>query len=57
MPHTVSAIELTDLVVRVFRRHGVSADIAGPVAETVVAAERDGALSHGLLRCQVTSRP
>src|SRR6267378_4158302 len=50
MPHTVSAIELTDLVVRVFRRHGVSADNAGPVAETVVAAERDGALSHGLLR-------
>jgi delta1-piperideine-2-carboxylate reductase len=50
MPHTVSAVELTDLVVRVFRRHGVSADNAGPVAETVVAAERDGALSHGLLR-------
>jgi|SRR5271155_530134 len=50
MPHTVSAVELNDLVVRVFRRHGVPADNAGPVAETVVAAERDGALSHGLLR-------
>jgi delta1-piperideine-2-carboxylate reductase len=41
---------MTDLVVRVFLRHGVSADNAGPVAETVVAAERDGAASHGLLR-------
>ena len=50
MPQTVSVGELTDLVVRVFLRHGVSADNAGPVAETVVAAERDGAASHGLLR-------
>jgi delta1-piperideine-2-carboxylate reductase len=50
MPQTVSVGELTGLVVRVFLRHGVSADNAGPVAETVVAAERDGAASHGLLR-------
>jgi delta1-piperideine-2-carboxylate reductase len=50
MPQTVSVGELTDLVVRVFLRHGVSADNAEPVAETVVAAERDGAASHGLLR-------
>jgi delta1-piperideine-2-carboxylate reductase len=50
MKRTVSVDELTDLVVRVFLRHGVSAENAGPVAETVVAAERDGALSHGLLR-------
>jgi delta1-piperideine-2-carboxylate reductase len=50
MPHTVSVGELTDLVVRVFLRHGVSQENAGPVAETVVAAERDGAASHGLLR-------
>src|SRR5437764_4411371 len=50
MPQTVSVDELTDLVVRVFRRHGVSAQNAGPVTETVVAAERDGAVSHGLLR-------
>ncbi|HJU16915.1 MAG TPA: Ldh family oxidoreductase [Stellaceae bacterium] len=50
MSQTVSIGELTDLVVRVFRRHGVSGENAGPVAETVVAAERDGALSHGLLR-------
>ena len=47
MPQTVSVGELTDLVVRVFLRHGVSGENAGPVAETVVAAERDGAVSHG----------
>jgi delta1-piperideine-2-carboxylate reductase len=50
MTQTVSVGELTDLVVRVLRRHGVSQENAGPVSETVVAAERDGALSHGLLR-------
>ena len=50
MPQPVSVGELTDLVVRVFLRHGVSGENAGPVAETVVAAERDGAASHGLLR-------
>ena len=50
MPQTVSVRELTDLVVRVFLRHGVSAENAGPVAETVVAAERDGAACQGLLR-------
>src|SRR5690349_2269646 len=50
MPHTVSVAELTDIVLRIFLRHGVAADNAGPVAETVVAAERDGAASHGLLR-------
>jgi LDH2 family malate/lactate/ureidoglycolate dehydrogenase len=41
MPRSVSVAEMTDLVVRVFRRHGVSAENAGPFAETVVAAERD----------------
>jgi delta1-piperideine-2-carboxylate reductase len=50
MPQTVSVAELTDLVIRVFRRHGLSAANAGPLAEAVVAAERDGTLSHGLLR-------
>src|SRR5215213_102858 len=50
MPRTVSAGELTDLVVRVFRRHGVSAENAGPIAETVGAAEREGTVSLGLLR-------
>src|SRR5579872_3462591 len=50
MPEIVSVGELTDLVVRVFIRHGVDLENATPVAETVVAAERDGARSHGLLR-------
>jgi len=50
MPLTVSVVELADLVTRVLLRHGVSAENAGPVAETIVAAERDGAASHGLLR-------
>src|SRR5215468_12107122 len=50
MPQTVTVGELRGLVVRVFLRHGVSAENTGPVAETVVAAERDGAASHGLLR-------
>jgi delta1-piperideine-2-carboxylate reductase len=45
MPQTVSVGELTGLVVRVFLGHGVSAENAGPVAETVVAAERDGAVA------------
>jgi hypothetical protein len=35
MPQTVSVGELTDLVVRVLLRHGVSGENAGPVAETV----------------------
>src|SRR5918998_5539471 len=50
MSQTVSVDELSDLVIRVFLRHGVSAENAGPIAETVVAAERDGTASHGLLR-------
>jgi delta1-piperideine-2-carboxylate reductase len=50
VPQPISIGELTDLVVRVFLRHGVMRENAGPVAETVVAAERDGAASHGLLR-------
>lgn len=50
VPNTVSVPELTDTVLRIFVRHGVTPDNAAPVAETVVAAERDGALSHGLLR-------
>src|SRR5215207_4462538 len=50
MPHAVSVSELTDLVARIFVRHGVSEDNVPPLAATVVAAERDGSLSHGLLR-------
>jgi LDH2 family malate/lactate/ureidoglycolate dehydrogenase len=50
MPQTVSVNELTDIVARIFVRHGLSQDNVAPVAETVAAAERDGSLSHGLLR-------
>jgi delta1-piperideine-2-carboxylate reductase len=50
MPQTVSVSELADIVARIFVRHGVSQDNAIPPAGTVVAAERDGSLSHGLLR-------
>jgi LDH2 family malate/lactate/ureidoglycolate dehydrogenase len=57
MPQTVSAGELTALVVRVLSRHGVSQDNAGPVADTIVAAERDGTASHGLLRRPDVSQP
>ena len=49
-PKFVSIDELTELVAQVLIRHGVRPDNAGPVAEAVVAAERDGGLSHGLLR-------
>jgi delta1-piperideine-2-carboxylate reductase len=50
MPHTVSVVELTDIVAHIFVRHGVSEHNAAPLVETVVAAERDGSVSHGLLR-------
>ena len=50
MSQTVSIGELTDIVCRILVRHGVRQDNAAPVAETVVAAERDGCASHGLLR-------
>jgi delta1-piperideine-2-carboxylate reductase len=50
MPQTVSVSELTDIVARIFIHHGASEDNAAPLAETVVAAERDGSPSHGLLR-------
>ena len=50
MQPSVSVDELTDLVTRVLVRHGMSPDNVAPVAGTVVAAERDGSASHGLLR-------
>jgi delta1-piperideine-2-carboxylate reductase len=49
-PQTVSVDALLDIVARVLLRHGVSARNVAPVAETIVAAERDGSASHGLLR-------
>src|SRR5882724_3013698 len=50
MPNIVSVPQLTELVTRVFVRHGVRPGNATTVAETVAAAERDGSASHGLLR-------
>jgi delta1-piperideine-2-carboxylate reductase len=50
MAQTVSVDELTEIVSRILVGHGVRPDNATPVAETVAAAERDGAASHGLLR-------
>jgi len=41
---------LTELVSLVLARHGLSEGSAGVVARTIVAAERDGSRSHGLLR-------
>ncbi len=41
---------LTELVSRVLARHGLGEGSAEVVARTIVAAERDGSRSHGLLR-------
>jgi delta1-piperideine-2-carboxylate reductase len=46
----VSFRELLDLVARVFTAHGMSVSNAAIVAEAVAGAERDGTLSHGLVR-------
>jgi len=50
MPQTVSFTELTELVTNVLIRHDVSLENAGPVADSIVACERDDTASHGLLR-------
>ena len=49
-PQTISVDALRELFSRVLVRHGVSPSNAAPVADTIVAAERDGSASHGLLR-------
>jgi delta1-piperideine-2-carboxylate reductase len=46
----VAIAELLDLVTRCLRRAGMSPSNATLVAHTIVAAERDGARSHGLQR-------
>src|SRR5712691_9788329 len=46
----VTEHELTRLVERVLTRHGMSQHNASIIARTCVAAERDGAASHGLFR-------
>jgi delta1-piperideine-2-carboxylate reductase len=50
MQQTVTVAELTDVVTRILTRHGMLRENAAPVADTVVAAERDGSAGHGLLR-------
>jgi len=50
MPRIVSVDELNALITKVLVRHGVSHENAGPVADSIVACERDGTASHGLLR-------
>lgn len=46
----LSYVELTDLLQRVFIRHGTSALVAQALAENCASAERDGAHSHGVFR-------
>ncbi|MFO0997904.1 MAG: Ldh family oxidoreductase [Alphaproteobacteria bacterium] len=47
---TVSIEDLTALVARVLETHGLAPDATGIIASLVVAAERDGVKSHGLVR-------
>jgi delta1-piperideine-2-carboxylate reductase len=42
--------ELVALLTAIFVRHGCSAHVAGLLAADMAAAERDGALSHGIFR-------
>jgi delta1-piperideine-2-carboxylate reductase len=46
----LDTIVLHDLVARIFARAGMSGENAAIVARVVVAAERDGTVSHGLFR-------
>lgn len=50
MPDSIAVSDLTELVARIFERHGMAPENAAAVADSVVAAERDGSTSHGLLR-------
>jgi len=42
--------ELTDLLTRIFARHGTSDMVARILATNIASAERDGGASHGLFR-------
>ncbi len=42
--------ELLQRVGDALQGHGFAAEVAAPIARTIVACERDGTLSHGLLR-------
>jgi delta1-piperideine-2-carboxylate reductase len=50
MPDMISVAELADLVAAVFTIRGMFSDDARTMAGVIVAAERDGTLSHGLQR-------
>ncbi|WOH63759.1 Ldh family oxidoreductase [Bradyrhizobium sp. BWA-3-5] len=51
MPITrISFANLVDLIAHVFAAHGMTSSNAAIVAQVVAGAERDGTLSHGLLR-------
>ena len=50
MEETISVAALADLVAAVFASRGMRADDAATIAGVIVAAERDGTLSHGLQR-------
>lgn len=53
MPDTTLTIdELTQLVTRIFLNAGVTPAQAGPVAQVIVAGERDGCKSHGVYRIE-----
>ena len=49
-PTLLSLDDLRALIERALVRGGMSAENAGPVAETMLVCERDGVKSHGLLR-------
>ena len=50
MQSTISVAALTDLVAAVFTSRGMASENARTMAGVIVAAERDGTLSHGLQR-------
>ncbi|RAU45454.1 MULTISPECIES: Ldh family oxidoreductase [unclassified Pseudomonas] len=47
---TISFVELTELLQRIFLRHGTSPAVAQVLAENCASAERDGSHSHGIFR-------
>ena len=50
MPVRISHVELEQRVLDALVAHGFAAEVAGSIAITIAACERDGTLSHGLLR-------
>ena len=55
MPQHLTVDEVHNLAKSILVKHGCSDGHADAVADTVSAAERDHAHSHGLFRIQVTS--